>query len=203
VFLVGFMGSGKTTVGQELARRLGWDFVDLDAEIERRERSTIAQIFGARGEAAFRNSETAALRESLANPRLTNSVFALGGGAFVEKSNRALVGHWPTVFLDAPAGELWRRCEQDGVARPLRKDRSQFARLYEARLPFYRQASLTIATAGKSAAAICAEIESALHLRESTQAHASKSAHPASLGPTGSSSSSPEGRNSRRRGESQ
>ncbi len=59
VFLVGFMAAGKTTVGQELARRLGWDFVDLDAEIESRERQTIAEMFRDRGEREFRLVETA------------------------------------------------------------------------------------------------------------------------------------------------
>jgi len=63
VFLVGFMAAGKTTVGQELARRLGWDFVDLDTRIESREQQTVAAMFRDRGESEFRLVETAALRD--------------------------------------------------------------------------------------------------------------------------------------------
>src|SRR6204780_3153648 len=101
VFLVGFMGSGKNTVGQELARRLAWDFVDLDARIEARERETIPDIFRLHGEPAFRSAETNALRD-LTNSFARDSVVALGGGAFVQEANRELLRPWPSVFLDAP-----------------------------------------------------------------------------------------------------
>lgn len=165
MFLVGFMGSGKTTVGQELARRLGWEFIDLDLVIEQREGQEIPEIFGSRGEPGFRLAESSALRE-LVSPLRRNSVIALGGGAFVRENNRELIRDWPTVFLDAPADELWQRCEQDGCERPLRKDRAQFVNLHQARLPYYRQASLIIETSGKQLPSICSEIENALHLRE-------------------------------------
>ncbi|MGB9236781.1 MAG: shikimate kinase [Terriglobales bacterium] len=165
VFLVGFMGSGKNTVGQELARRLGWDFIDLDAQTEQRERRTIPEIFRTKGESAFRVAETAALRDVLTNAPGRNRVVALGGGAFVEENNRALLRDWPTVFLDAPADELWRRCQRDGVERPLRKDRGQFSRLLAERLPFYHQATATVETSGKELPSICSEIERALRLR--------------------------------------
>ena len=164
IFLVGFMGSGKTTVGQELARRLGWEFVDLDARIELRERSTVAEIFRARGEAAFRQAETAALREFLASPPASGSVVALGGGAFAQKENRGLLKAWPTIFLEAPAEELWRRSLHDPVERPLRKDRDQFESLYRERIPCYQKATLTVDTLGKDPASICIEIEKALRL---------------------------------------
>ena len=164
VFLVGFMGSGKNTVGQELARRLGWNFVDLDAHIEARERQTVPEIFRLQGEPAFRMAETSALRDLLTNSLEHNSVVALGGGAFVQEVNRELLRPWPSVFLEAPAQELWRRCQQDGTVRPLRRDRDQFARLYAERLPFYRQASLAVETSGKDPASICVEIERALQL---------------------------------------
>jgi shikimate kinase len=168
VFLVGFMGSGKTTVGQELARRLAWDFVDLDAHIEARERQTVPEIFRLQGEPAFRLAETSALRDLLANSLNGDSVVALGGGAFIQEDNRELLRPWPSVFLDAPPQELWQRCLQEeagagtGVERPLRKDPEQFARLHAERLPFYRQASVVIETSGKQVADICLEIERAL-----------------------------------------
>lgn len=163
VFLVGFMGSGKSRVGQELARRLEWEFVDLDTRIEAREGQTIPEIFLARGEPGFRLAETAALGD-LTVGLDRDSAVALGGGTFVQENNRALLGRWPTVFLAAPVEELWRRCSEDGEVRPLRKDREQFVRLYAERLPFYRQATAMVETAGKDPAAICSEIEAALQL---------------------------------------
>ena len=165
VFLVGFMASGKSSVGQELARRLDWDFVDLDARIETREQQTVPEIFRDRGEPGFRLAETNALRDLLTAPLERNSVVALGGGAFAQERNRELLRQWPSVFLEAPASELWQRSLTDGVERPLRGDREQFARLYAERLPFYRQASVVVETTGKQLASICVEIEGALQLR--------------------------------------
>src|SRR5579859_5063149 len=114
VALVGFMGAGKTTVGQELARRLNWRFADLDQLIESREGRTIPQIFQAEGEAGFRALEHGVLAESLAVPGSGSTVLALGGGAFVVEKVRALLRERqvPAVWLDAPAEELFRRCEQ-------------------------------------------------------------------------------------------
>ncbi len=164
VFLVGFMASGKSSVGQELARRLNWDFVDLDARIESRERRTIPEIFRDVGESGFRLAETSALRDLLAGSLPHNCVVALGGGAFVHERNRELLRQWPSVFLEAPASELWQRSLADGIERPLRGDPEQFAQLYAQRLPFYRRATLVIQTEGKPLASICSEIEEALQL---------------------------------------
>src|SRR6185295_16056948 len=86
IFLVGFMGSGKSTVGRVLAEELGWGFADLDEDIEKREGMAIAEIFDSRGEAEFRKAETAALRERV---RMVEGgrpwVIALGGGAFLNE----------------------------------------------------------------------------------------------------------------------
>lgn len=163
MFLVGFMASGKSSVGHKLARRLHWQFTDLDARIESRERQTIREIFRTKGEPGFRLAETAALRE-LTESLERDTVVALGGGTFTGQQNRELLRDWPSVFLEASADELWRRCSDDPAERPLRKDREQFSRLYEWRLPFYRQATVVVDTAGKDLASICAEIETALHL---------------------------------------
>jgi len=165
VFLVGFMGSGKTSVGQELARRLHWDFVDLDARIESREHKSIPDIFRQDGESAFRTAETSALRE-LTGSLQRDSVVSLGGGAFAQAMNRDLVHGWPTVFLDAPVDELWRRSSEDPIVRPLRKDREQFWRLHAERLPHYRQATITVVTSGRDIPSICGEIERTLDLGE-------------------------------------
>ena len=165
VFLVGFMASGKSSVGQELARRLDWDFVDLDARIESREQQTIPEIFRDSGEPGFRLAEISAFRDLLTEPLQRNRVVALGGGAFVQERNRELLRQWPSVFLEAPASELWQRSLTDGVERPLRGDPQQFAQLYAERLPLYRQASVVVETTGKQLASICVEIEGALQLR--------------------------------------
>jgi shikimate kinase len=153
------MASGKSTVGRELAQRLNWDFIDLDVEIEARERQSVPEIFRQRGEPGFRLVETNLLRDLLTGSMKRDSVVALGGGAFAQKRNRELLQAWPTVFLEAPADELWRRSLTDGIERPLRADPEQFARLYSERLPFYRQATVTIVTSGRDLTSLCAEIE--------------------------------------------
>jgi shikimate kinase len=178
VFLVGFMASGKTSVGQELARRLHWDFVDLDARVEAREQLSVPEIFRAKGEPGFRLAERAALGE-LTESLERDSIVALGGGAFVQEDNRELLGQSISVFLEAPVEELWQRSLADGMERPLRKDREQFTRLYAERLPFYRQATLVIETTGKDLASICAEIEGALRLGGGANTVSSQ-VHPAS-----------------------
>lgn len=165
VFLVGFMAAGKSSVGQELARRLGWDFVDLDARIESREGRTVPEIFRDGGEHAFRLVEASALRDlTLSLER--DSVIALGGGTFAQLMNQELVKPWPSVFLDAPVEELWQRSLEDATKRPLRKDSlAEFARLHESRLAFYRQATVTVVTSGKDPATLCIEIERKLQFQ--------------------------------------
>ena len=182
VFLVGFMASGKSSVGHELARRLGWDFVDLDTRIESRERQTVPEIFRERGEPGFRLVEAATLRD-LTESLERDTVVALGGGTFAQLKNRELLRPWPSVFLDVPLDELWRRSLEDATKRPLRKDDpTEFARLYEYRLPFYRQASVTVVTSGKDLASLCAEIERTLQFRGGTEAEGSSPARPAHFG---------------------
>jgi shikimate kinase len=163
VFLVGFMASGKTSVGRELARRMHWDFLDLDTLIESREHKTVPAIFRDHGESCFRQAETAALAQLISNLQ-RSVVVALGGGAFVQEQNRELLRDWSSIFLDAPPEELWRRCAEDPAERPLRKNQAQFEQLYRERLPFYRMATTTIETSGRDLGSICTEIEATLHL---------------------------------------
>lgn len=167
VALVGFMGAGKTSVGQALARRLNWRFADLDHLIETREGRTIPQIFQHDGEQRFRELEHRVLGEALAAPDSKFSVLALGGGAFVVEKIRALLRerHVSAIWLDAPAEELFRRCDQPEVVRPLRRDREQFTNLYEQRLSSYRQADLHVITKGKEISAIAEEITVRLALQ--------------------------------------
>jgi shikimate kinase len=166
IFLVGFMGAGKTTVGQALARRLGWPFEDLDDRIERQQQRSIAEIFRDSGESEFRRAESAALGELIENLDESPRIIALGGGAFAQQENTTLLENagFPVVFLDASPEELFRRCTEDDRRRPLRRDLTQFCALYEHRRPFYLKAACHIDTAGKDQETIAMEVACSLGL---------------------------------------
>ena len=170
VFLVGFMGAGKTSVGRALAKRLHWIFEDLDDRIEQREGRTIAEIFRDSGEEAFRQAEWAVLQQVLEELRRgVAKVVALGGGTFAQpRVHHALqMSGIRTVFLDARLEELWRRCElqSQGTKRPLRTSQQMFRELYKARLPYYETASLRIDTGGKQVEMIVSEVIRRLDLK--------------------------------------
>jgi shikimate kinase len=166
VFLVGFMGAGKTSVGQILSQRLNWPFEDLDDRIEAQEKRSIEEIFRDSGEAAFRRAESAALRALLGTLGSSSRIVALGGGAIVQPENaRTLQEVGATVvFLDAPVQELFRRCQQPGRKRPLQRDLQQFRELYHQRRPFYMVASRCINTGGKDLGAVAAEVACSIGL---------------------------------------
>ncbi len=157
VLLVGFMGAGKTSVGRALAARLHWRFYDLDEEIERAAGCTVGDVFRDQGETEFRRRETEALRQLL-NASHRPAVIALGGGALAQPQNAELIGGAPTVFLDAPIEELWRRCQEHSVERPLRRDFDEFRQLFESRRKAYSTAAVTVHTAGKSVEEVAAEV---------------------------------------------
>ena len=137
VYLVGFMGAGKTTVARALAKRLDWRAVDIDELIEQREHETVASLFARRGEAYFRGVERAVLFEQMAARHV---VVATGGGTFVDPQNRAAINRdGVSVWLDVPLDRLIARVPADG-RRPLTADRAEFERLYTARRPAYEQA---------------------------------------------------------------
>lgn len=169
MFLVGFMGAGKTSVGRTLSRLLGWRFEDLDDRVRAREKRSVEEIFRESGERAFRKAEVEALRELLSEIGPQPCVIALGGGAYVEpeivaqiEESRAMV-----IFLDAAVDDLLRRCEQESVVRPLRRDPEQFRRLYETRRPHYLRAAMQIETGGKDVEAVSREIASKLKVKSS------------------------------------
>jgi shikimate kinase len=166
VFLVGFMGAGKTSVGQVLGKKLGWRFEDLDELVQRREKRSIEAIFRESGERAFRAAEHAALRQVLLDVASRSQVVALGGGAFVHSANAKLLleAGFPSVFLDAPVEELFNRCRAQEIARPLRRDADEFRNLYESRRPAYLEALLRIETQGKDLEEIATEIATHLGL---------------------------------------
>ena len=145
LYLVGFMGSGKTTIGRLLADRLGWTFSDLDGEIEAQERSTIAEIFETRGEGEFRRIETEAVRARVRKIELGQpTVMALGGGSFAQPANfDVLQENGVTVWLDCPFDVVKRRVSGQSQ-RPLARDPVEFERLYETRLEAYRRAHFRI-----------------------------------------------------------
>jgi shikimate kinase len=158
------MGAGKTSVGRLLGKKLGWRFEDLDLLVERRERRSVEAIFRESGELAFRRAEHEALRELLADVVSGPMVVALGGGAFVQRENAALLeeAEFRSVFLDAHPEELFRRCQAQQIDRPLRVDQEQFRKLYESRRDAYSRASLRIDTSGKDLESIAAEIVTTL-----------------------------------------
>ena len=173
VFLVGFMGAGKTSVGRALGQRLNWIFEDLDDRIQSREGRSVAEIFQDSGETEFRRAEHAALQHVLQELRGGGArIVALGGGAFVQRENAALLKAFsvPTVFLDAPIEELWQRCctqaSETGAERPLLRSVEQFRKLYETRRKGYRKAALKVQTGKRTVESISAEIEQKLGLKK-------------------------------------
>jgi shikimate kinase/3-dehydroquinate synthase len=140
--LVGFMGAGKSTLGAQVAQRLGRRFVDLDRELERSLGQTIPQVFGERGETEFRLLEAEAALETLVNER--PAVVALGGGAVeTEQIRRALRQHAFTVHVEVDPATAWTRV--GGGDRPLAQDEQSFHALHEQRSPLYGEVAQAVA----------------------------------------------------------
>lgn len=161
VFLVGFMGAGKSTVGHLLAEILGRPFVDLDAEIERRTGRACARIFAEGGEEVFRTLESEALAGlAAAEP----SVVACGGGIVLRDANRRLLRELGTVvYLEVTAGEALGRIG-NAEGRPLLADSGPAAAtLLQARTGLYRaSADIAIDTAGRQPDEVASCIATAL-----------------------------------------
>ena len=166
VFLVGFMGAGKTSVGQALAAALGWRFVDLDARIVARNSRTVADIFAQDGEASFRKMEHDELRCLLAELDSAKTVVALGGGAWMQTANSDLLGEasQPVVHLDAPVEELWQRCLPERGTRPLLQSEAAFRELYAARRTAYATGTFLVETQGRSIEEVASRIQLLLGL---------------------------------------
>jgi shikimate kinase len=145
IYLVGFMGSGKSTIGRLLAERIGWSFVDLDGEIEAAEGMRILEIFETRGEAEFRRLEREKMRERVRAIQCgLPAVLALGGGAIVPPENYAIVeNNGVVIWLDCPL-ETVRRRVGPASHRPLARDPVSFAQLYETRRESYARADCRI-----------------------------------------------------------
>ncbi len=158
VALIGFMGSGKTSVGRRLSRRLGYRFVDTDHFIEQELGCTIGEVFASKGEAHFRELETRLARRLAL---LDNTVISTGGGFAITSGNLELLKQaGPVVFLKAALEDILQRLERD-TRRPKLQEgdlRGTVTRLLEQRLPRYAQADFTVETGTKGMNRVAGEI---------------------------------------------
>jgi shikimate kinase len=161
VYLVGFMGCGKTSVGRALAARRDVPFVDLDEAFESIAGKTIRETFETRGEAYFREREAELLRGTA---QLPDAVIALGGGTVSFAENAAFVKrHGASLFLDAPFPVIAERLAGKSADRPMFRSLEEAARLYEARLASYKMADWTVpVSGGDSVMAVVDRAESVL-----------------------------------------
>ncbi len=156
IYIAGFMASGKSTVGRLLAQRLGWQFADLDAEIEAKERDTIGHIFESRGEAEFRSIEAAMIGAYVRHvERGAPTVIALGGGAFVQPGNFSLIAnHGISIWLDCSFESIRQRLAEDSQHRPLARDPAGLRRLFDDRQVSYGRADYRVDGNGDPALAV-------------------------------------------------
>jgi shikimate kinase len=163
IFLIGYRGTGKTSAARELARRLSFEWVDADDEIERRAGKTITAVFREDGEAAFRDVEATIVGEL---SRRRRAVIALGGGSILREANReAIRAAGLVVWLTASVDTILKRLAADESTDSRRPNlttvggRTEVERVLTARTPIYREcATLVVDTDGRSTAEVAEEI---------------------------------------------
>ena len=148
IVITGFMGSGKSKVARELSRHLNLTMIDLDDAITAREGKSPAQLIVEHGEPYFRTIESEVLRDLLQAGGV--GIIALGGGAWIEETNRKLIDEHGcvTVWLDTPFEVCWARIEASAEDRPLGKNQDQALALYERRRPIYSLAAIHVQSSG-------------------------------------------------------
>ncbi len=159
LIMIGFMASGKTSVGRRLAQRLGYSFLDTDQFIESEIGCSIAEIFSIQDEAYFRELET---RLASRLHKLNNTVIATGGGMIISPGNKERLQRTGTIiFLKARRQDILERLQRDS-RRPKAREgddmETTVANLMTNRLPVYEQADIVIETGGKSVNRVCGEI---------------------------------------------
>lgn len=169
VVLLGYMCSGKSTVGESLSRRLEWDYLDFDVEIERREKHTVSEIIEARGEDYFRSLEEALTREAAEAAGL---VLAPGGGWITHPEWLRMLGPGTiAVWLQVSAEETVRRLRADSIDRPFKQLEDPLPRVAEMlaeREPLYRLADMAIPADGRGVEPIAFEVEQLVRTRGMT-----------------------------------
>jgi shikimate kinase len=162
IVITGFMGCGKTKVARALAARLNLVMVDLDDYITMRIGRTPADLIIKDSEPTFRDIETEALRELL--QREQAGVISLGGGAWIEKTNRDLIERYScvSVWLDVPFEVCWARIERAEQDRPLGRTRTQALELYKRRQPIYQLAKIHIKRRDEDVDDVLSRIEESL-----------------------------------------
>lgn len=160
IILIGFMGSGKTTVGKELAKTLSFNFYDSDALIEKKTGQSVKEIFAVRGETYFRGLETDLIKELTG--QISNTVLSVGGGLPIQTGNAELLRMLGTVvYLSANRESIKKRLAGDST-RPLLNGiggESRFEELFTYREPIYKAASnLSITTDNKAIGEIVGDI---------------------------------------------
>jgi len=152
IALIGYRGTGKTTVARLLANSLRWSWIDADVELERRAEKTINEFFAQEGETAFRNLETQVVLDLTQRERI---VLALGGGAVLREENRAAIRRGTVVWLQADAATIFARTSTDPTTPERRPNLTavgglaEIEQLLAAREPLYRDcADFAVATVG-------------------------------------------------------
>ncbi len=148
--MVGFMGSGKTTVGRSLARHLGWRYADLDEDIESKAQKSIPEIFDQMGEQLFRQLENEMLQRRVHDvARGVPWVLSLGGGCFAQDRNFDLIqNHGVSIWLDAPL-EMIKARIAGSSHRPLARDPEKFEEIFNSRRACYEKAHYQIPITGE------------------------------------------------------
>ena len=156
IILIGFMGTGKSTVGRRLARTLGWDFIDTDSEIERITEMSVAEIFRRHGETRFRSEENLLVKRLMTRE---NCVIATGGGTVLNPENQVILsGIGVVISLYAPVEIILDRVGQRTDRPLLKTGREEIEVLWQARQVSYARAEYTVDTTDKSVEEVEGEI---------------------------------------------